>query len=100
MVPDLQKITITKSSLYFRECKACGCVTLHIGKTTPEMPQGSTYNDCLQCLVDAHSVPGLSRWHDPKTGEPLKDPRGAVIQRTVEAKIQNTERCLIGSSFA
>nr|DAF69302.1 MAG TPA: putative translation initiation factor 2 [Caudoviricetes sp.] len=31
---NLQKITITKSSLYFRECKACGCVT-HIGKTTP-----------------------------------------------------------------
>ena len=28
----LQKITITKSSLYFRECKACGCVTLHVGK--------------------------------------------------------------------
>jgi len=26
--------------------------------------------------VDAHSVPGLSRWHDPKTGAPLKEPRG------------------------
>ena len=73
---NLQKITITKSSLYFRECKACGCVTLHIGKTTPEMPVGSTYNDCLQCLVDAHSVPGLSRWHDPKTGKLLTEPRG------------------------
>ena len=97
MAPDLSKITITKSSLYFRECKACGCVTLHIGKTTPEMPAGSTYNDCLQCLVDAHSVPGLSRWHDSKTGEPLKDPRGAVIQRTIDAKIQNTENCLLKS---
>lgn len=101
MAPDLSKITITKSSLYFRECKACGCVTLHIGKTTPQMPAGSTYNDCLQCLVDAHSVPGLSAdGTTQKTGEPLKDPRGAVIQRTVDAKIQNTERCLIGSSFA
>lgn len=41
MEPDLSKITITKSSLYFRECKACGCVTLHVGETTPEMPAGS-----------------------------------------------------------
>ena len=49
---NLQRITITKSSLYFRECKACGCVTLHVGKVTPQMPPGSTYNDCLQCLVD------------------------------------------------
>lgn len=71
-----QKITITKSSLYFRECKACGCVTLHIGKTAPEMTPGSMYNDCLQCLVDAHSVPGLSRWIDPKTGKTLTEPRG------------------------
>lgn len=72
----LQKITITKSSLYFRECKACGCVTLHVGKSTPQMTPGSTYNDCLQCLVDAHGVPGLSRWHDPKTGKLLTEPRG------------------------
>nr|DAV34971.1 MAG TPA: Putative collagen-binding domain of a collagenase [Caudoviricetes sp.] len=62
---NLQKITITKSSLYFRECKA-----------TPQMPVGSTYNDCLQCLVDSHNVPDLSRWHDPKTGKLLAEPRG------------------------
>ena len=84
MEPDLSKITITKSSLYFRECKACGCVTLHIGKTTPEMPAGSTYNDCLQCLVDAHSVPGLSRWHDPKTGKLLTEPRGEEPPKDVK----------------
>lgn len=47
MDDNLQKITVTKSSLYFRECKACGCVTLHIGKTTPQMPPGSTYNGVL-----------------------------------------------------
>jgi len=70
---NLQKITITKSSLYFRECKACGCVTLHVGRVTPQMTPGSTYNDCLQCLVDTHSVPGLSRWHDPKTGKRFVD---------------------------
>ena len=72
----LNKITITKASLYFRDCKSCGCVTLHIGKVTPPKSPGSLYNDCLQCLVDAHSVPGLSRWLDPKTGKRLSSPRG------------------------
>ena len=81
---NLQKITITKSSLYFRECKACGCVTLHVGKATPQMPPGSTYNDYLQCLVDAHGVPGLSRWHDPKTGALLNAPRGKTPPKAKE----------------
>ena len=70
---NLQKITIPKSNLYFRECR---CVTLHVGETTPQLSPGSMYNDCLQCPVDAHSVPGLNRWHDPKTSKLLAEPRG------------------------
>lgn len=73
---NLQKITITKSSLYFRDCASCGCVTLHIGKATPPKKPGSLYNDCLQCLVDAHGIVGLSRWLDPKSGKLLSEPRG------------------------
>lgn len=76
MTADLNRITITKASMKYRPCTACGCITLHIGKEKPASKAGSMYQDCIQCLVDAHDVPGLSRWLDPKTNQRLTEPRG------------------------